>query len=259
MRTILLTDSSGKKGLFFQFSCADISTLTFFLQAFHIASVQQKSPWSQSFLCIFSCCSTFFFWWFTQRFPFATNWSLFPFVVKISNMLVSVLLASVKTNIRSTSESFRPLRSSNSLTSTLSSSLLSGSFSIIALPFFHEHPNCFLVPPSPLATAFHPSTNVNTAVVWAASSFFWYSEALLLAPLHSSSLPSLSGAAPIALCSQLSAPFLRAKIRHLFLFFFFLFFLSFFFLRARKSVSQSVSQLHVLQQTGLTTSGGRPS
>ena len=42
------------------------------------------------------------------------------------------------------------------------------------------------MPPDPLATAIHPPMNVNFAVAWAVSSFFWYSEALLLASLRNS-------------------------------------------------------------------------
>ena len=44
------------------------------------------------------------------------------------------------------------------------------------------------MPPDPLATAFHPSMNSKFAVAWAASSFIWYSDKLLLASLRNSFL-----------------------------------------------------------------------
>ena len=100
-----------------------------------------------------SCCATLFPWFFNQWFLLATKWSIFSLVLKISKIMLPFLLACVP-----------------------------------QLPFFPEYSRYSVVPPDPLATGFHPSTNAKFAVAWAASSFFWYSDALLLATLHNSSL-----------------------------------------------------------------------
>ena len=103
-------------------------------------------------------------------------------------MLLHLLLACVRIYLRMTSESSGPhqklqLHDFHSQLVTF----CPDNCPFPRLPFFPEYSRYSVVPPDPLATAFHPSKNAIFAVACAALSFSWYSVALLLASLRNSS------------------------------------------------------------------------